>query len=276
VSNLRVESAEQAKQNPEYLSALKALLFQIADDDFILAFRGSEWLGLAPHIEEDVAFSSISQDMMGHAVLFYEMLEALGAGKADDLAQLRKPEEFRNAVLVERVNGPGLYLEEPRYDWAYAIVRSYFYSVFKQIRFESLARSSYLPLQQSARKILTEHHYHLLHWRVWMKQLVNSTEEARSRLKKATERAWEDAGGLFQLGPEASAMVRYGLIEDEESLTKRWLEQVNKDFEDYGLPPAGGMKAPGWNGRAGEHTPDLAAALATLSEVYRLDPTARW
>ncbi len=264
------------KQNPEYLSALKDLLLQIADDDFIMAFRGSEWLGLAPHIEEDVAFSSISQDMMGHAVLFYEMLEALGAGRADDLAQLRKPEDFRNAVLVERVNGPGLYLEEPRYDWAYAIVRSYFYSVFKQIRFESLSHASYLPLKQSARKILTEHHYHLFHWRVWMKQLADSTEEARSRLKEATERAWEDAGGLFQLGPEASAMVRYGLIEGEEPLTKRWLEQVNKDFEDYGLPPAGGLKAPGWNGRAGEHTPDLAAALNTLSEVYRLDPTARW
>ena len=113
MSNFRVESAEQAKQNPEYLSALKDLLLQIADDDFIMAFRGSEWLGLAPHIEEDVAFSSISQDMMGHAVLFYEMLEALGAGRADDLAQLRKPEDFRNAVLVERVNGPAFIWKNP-------------------------------------------------------------------------------------------------------------------------------------------------------------------
>lgn len=51
--------------------ALTSLLYQLADDDFILAYRGSEWLGLAPHIEEDVAFSSISQDTMGHAAMFY-------------------------------------------------------------------------------------------------------------------------------------------------------------------------------------------------------------
>lgn len=276
MSNLRVESAEQAKKNPEYLSALKELVFQLADDDFIFAYRGSEWLGLAPHIEEDVAFSSISQDVMGHAVIFYEMLEDLGAGKADDLAQLRKPEDFRNAVLVERVNGLGHYMDEPRYDWAYAIVRSYFYGVFKQIRSESLANSSYLPLKQSARKILTEHHYHLVHWRVWMDQLANSTEEARSRLSQAVEKAWKDVGGLFLLGPKASAMVQFGLIEGEELMTRRWLEKVNKDFEKYGLPPAGKLQEPELNGRVGEHTQELAAALNTLSEVYRLDPAANW
>ncbi|HHP3706416.1 TPA: Phenylacetic acid catabolic protein, partial [Shigella sonnei] len=102
---VRVETVEQAKQNQEYVQALADLLFQLADDDFILAYRGSEWLGLAPHIEEDVAFSSMSQDMMGHAVMFYEMLEALGLGKADDIAQLREAKDFRNAILVERKNG---------------------------------------------------------------------------------------------------------------------------------------------------------------------------
>ena len=59
------------------------LLFQLADDDFLYAYRGSEWLGLAPHIEEDVASSSISQDSMGHAAMFYKLLEELGEGNAD-------------------------------------------------------------------------------------------------------------------------------------------------------------------------------------------------
>lgn len=66
--------------NADYKEALLSLLYQLADDDFILAYRGSEWLGLAPHIEEDVAFSSINQDTMGHATMFYHLLEELGKG----------------------------------------------------------------------------------------------------------------------------------------------------------------------------------------------------
>ncbi|WP_420812925.1 Phenylacetic acid catabolic protein, partial [Peribacillus acanthi] len=67
------EQFEQTNKLP-----LIELLYQLADDDFILAYRGSEWLGLAPHIEEDVAYSSINQDTMGHAVMFYRLLEELG------------------------------------------------------------------------------------------------------------------------------------------------------------------------------------------------------
>ena len=109
-----------------------------------------------------------------------------------------------------------------------------------------------------------------------MDQLANSTEEARSRLSQAVEKAWKDVGGLFLLGPKASAMVQFGLIEGEELMTRRWLEKVNKDFEKYGLPPAGKLQEPELNGRVGEHTQELAAALNTLSEVYRLDPAANW
>ncbi|MFC4769730.1 1,2-phenylacetyl-CoA epoxidase subunit PaaC [Effusibacillus consociatus] len=276
VSSLRIESAEQAMQNPEYLTALKELLFQVADDDFILAHRGSEWLGLAPHIEEDVAFSSMSQDMMGHAVMFYEMLEALGAGKADDLAQLRKPEDFRNAVLVERMNGTGDYIEEPHYDWAYAIARCYFYGLFKEVRSESLANSSYLPLAQVSRKTMTEHRYHMIHWQVWMSQLANSTEEARNRLANALGKVWDDIGGLFILGPLAASIVKHGLIEGEELLTQRWLEKAKKAFDTFGLTWIGKPKTPELNGRAGQHTQELADAIDTLSEVYRLDPAANW
>ena len=67
------------------------------------SFRGSEWLGLAPHIEEDVASSSISQDNMGHAAMFYQLLEELEVGTADDLAHLRPSSERRNSILTERV-----------------------------------------------------------------------------------------------------------------------------------------------------------------------------
>lgn len=276
MGEFRADTVEQAKQNQEYAQALTDLLFQLADDDFILAYRGSEWLGLAPHIEEDVAFSSMSQDMMGHAVMFYEMLEALGMGKADDLAQLREANQFRNAILVERKNGTGEYNDDPHYDWAYAIVRSYVYGLFKQVRLEALLASSYEPLAQISRKMLTEHRYHLMHWQVWLKQLANSTQTARHKLEAAIANVWADAGELSDLGPNGERIVRFGLIAGEELLRTKWLAKTEEIFKQAGLDWPGEPGAPKERGRGGEHTADLVKALLTLSEVYRIDPAASW
>jgi ring-1,2-phenylacetyl-CoA epoxidase subunit PaaC len=272
----RVHNAHQAKEFEKFRDALVELLYQLADDDFILSYRGSEWLGLAPHIEEDVSFSSISQDTMGHAVAFYEMLESLGEGKADDLAQLRQPEAFRNAILVERPNGTGHYMESPQYDWAYTVIRFYLYELFKQVRLESLVHSTYVPLAQLVHKMMPELHYHLLHWSVWLKQLSNSTDEAKSKMVNALQKVWVDLGDLFDLGPQADAIVQHGLIEGEELLKERWMNRVKQALEVNGLPWLGKPVKAEWSGRAGQHTDDLKTALQTLSEVYRLDPEASW
>lgn len=257
-------------------SALKELLYQLADDDFILGYRGSEWLGLAPHIEEDVAFSSISQNTMGHAVMFYQLLESLGEGKADDIAHLRKPEVFRNAVLLERPNGPGHYMENPQYDWAYAVVRHYVYDLFKTVRLESLSASSYIPIKQLAIKILREEKYHLLHWEAWLKQMYQSTDTARMRIDEAIHKTWQDVDGLFSLGEEADSMVSGGLIESSETLKKRWTDLAKKHFAACGIQSFPSIPKAQLDGRRGEHTDALADALQTLSEVYRQDPAANW
>jgi ring-1,2-phenylacetyl-CoA epoxidase subunit PaaC len=257
--------------------ALIELLLSLADDDFILSYRGSEWLGLAPHIEEDVAFSSINQDMMGHAAIYYRILdEELGAGKADELSHLRKLDKYRNAVLLEEKNGTGTYLENPDYDWAFAVVRNYFYATHKRIRLDSLKNSSFEPLAFAARRIATEHVYHLMHWETWFKQLVNSTEEARNKMLQAIVRCWNEMGGVLSLGPKHETMVAEGYIEDEESLRQKWLETISKLLENsnISIDTEIGMKK--GNGRQGEHTEDLKDALATLSEVYAKDPVTDW
>ncbi|WP_442601000.1 1,2-phenylacetyl-CoA epoxidase subunit PaaC [Paenibacillus sp. KN14-4R] len=271
-----VETVGRANQRPEYAVALKELLFQLADDDFILAYRGSEWLGLAPHIEEDVAFSSMSQDMMGHAVMFYSLLEELGAGNADALAQLRPPEQFRNAVLVERVNGSGDYLNQPHYDWMYAIVRFYIYGMVKQIRLESLIQSSFIPLAHLARKMITEHRYHMMHWQIWMSQLANSTEEAYTRMAQAIEKVWQDLHGLLSQGPHGAGIAASGLMDAEVVLQERFYKKVQDAFASIGIAWLGEPQASKIDGRACQHTEELASALANLSEVYKLDPTANW
>lgn len=267
---------EDALKNEAYLDAAVGLLFQLADDDFILAYRGSEWLGLAPHIEEDVAFSSISQDTMGHAAMFYQLLSDLGAGDPDYLAHARQPSERKNAILLEIVNGPGTYLTEPHYDWAFAVVRNYFYAQAKKVKIESLKNSSYQPLADAATKINMELYYHLLHWKTWFMQLVSAGGEARVRMETAMEKVFEELDGLFTFGDKEEEFTKHDLIDSEETLRNRWIQVTTPVFESLELeiPEKFGMKS--GNGRNGEHTSDLQAALDTLGEVYNFDPAASW
>lgn len=262
--------------DPAYKSALTALLYQLADDDFILAYRGAEWLGLAPHIEEDVAFSSISQDMMGHAAMFYQLLEGLGEGDVDELAHARAAKDRKNAILLELVNGSGNYLSKPRYDWAFAVVRNYFYIQAKKIRMESLKKSSYEPLANMAVNVNMELYYHLLHWKTWFVQLMTAGNEARKRMEAAITKVFADFDGVLTLGPFGSEMVNHNLIENEEFLKKKWQICMRPVFESVNLsmPDSFGMKS--GNGRKGEHSQDLDAALIVLSEVYNVNPAASW
>lgn len=268
-----IETAEHAKQDASYLKALTELLYQLADDDFIISFRGSEWLGLAPHIEEDVAYSSITQNTMGHAFLYYRLLEELGEGKADILAHERPAPERRNAVYFEKKNGEGSYDGEPYYDWALAVVRQFIYETFKKVKLKAITSSSYKPLAATAQKVLTEQTYHLAHWTLWMQQLQNSTEEAKTRIRSRLEEAWQACGDVLSLGPDSQNLEQFGLISGEDFLKRQWLQAVAetiKPLQESMLDEKSG------SGRSGEHTGDLNQALETLTEVYDSDRSAVW
>ncbi len=66
--------------------ALALLLLSMADDEFVIGFRDSEWTGIAPMLEEDVAFSSIAQNEIGHARALYELAATELGSDADALA----------------------------------------------------------------------------------------------------------------------------------------------------------------------------------------------
>lgn len=272
----KVKKIDFPPEESMYRTALVELLYQLADDDFILAYRGSEWLGLAPHIEEDVAFSSINQDMMGHAAMFYQLLEDLGEGDVDDLSHSRKTNERKNGVLLERVNGPGHYLGKHEFDWAYTVVRHYFYTQFKKVRMDSLKTSSYQPLADVAVKVRMEIYYHLLHWKTWFLQLMQSNSDSRGRMEKAVQRVWDDVDSLLCYGPNGDDIVKAGLIEAEDKLLQRWKHFLTPVFEAVHLSIPEELKPAAASGREGVHTKDLEEALAVLSEVYYMDTTASW
>jgi len=269
-------SNEEAVMDPHYTEALKSLLFQLADDDFMYSFRGSEWLGLAPHIESDIAFSSISQDTMGHAAMYYKLLEDLGVGNADKLAHFRPANERKNSILTERVNGQGYYMETPHYDWAYAVARNYFYTQAKKVRIDSLCESSFKPLAEIAVKVRMELYYHKMHWDTWFKQLMSSTEVAKKKMADANKLVMIDFGDVFSYGNRKQQIETSGLIGSEEDLKERWKKNIEPLFITLQLQVPEIPESPVNNGRNGDHTSDLDEGLATLSEVCSLDSTAVW
>lgn len=256
--------------------SLVELLYQLADDELVMGHRDSEWLGLAPHIEEDIAFASIAQDEVGHATMFYRLLEELGEGKADDLAFGRAPSDRRNAVLVERPNGEGSFLEDPQFEWAYAIVRHLAYDLYDAVRLEAASRSSYQPLALVAAKIRREERYHLLHHSTWLKRLATGGDTARVKLAEAVDQVFADVGGLFAMGHLATGEIFPATTTE---LVDRWTAELKAVFEQSGVPwPNKMLMRPplGLDGRRGQHTPELESLLQTMGEVYRSAPGAAW
>lgn len=255
---------------------LTELLYQLADDELVIGHRDSEWLGLAPHIEEDIAYASIAQDEVGHATIYYRLLEELGEGKADDLAFMRPSVQRKNAILLERLNGRGSYLENPEFEWGYTIARRLAYDLFDAVRLDILTRSSYQPLALVAAKIKREERYHLMHHSTWFKRLANGTEESRVRLLAGIAKTWEDVGGLFTLGDVPTGPVFPATTME---LVDRWMAELKPLFESASVPwPTVPLMRPtlALDGRRGQHSPALAALLETMGEVYRTAPGAAW
>src|SRR5947209_17776307 len=145
------------------------LLLEIADDELILGWRDSEWTGIAPSLEEDVAFSSIAQNEIGHARALYELAARDLGTTADELAFDREPAEYRSAPLVELRLVP---------DWARTIARHYLYETADAIRIEALKQDEDAEVAGLAAKIDREEVYHRMHAEMWIGRLG---EEPRLR-----------------------------------------------------------------------------------------------
>jgi ring-1,2-phenylacetyl-CoA epoxidase subunit PaaC len=178
------------------VNARASLLLSIADDELILGWRDSEWTGIAPTLEEDVAFSSIAQNEIGHARALYELAALELDTDADALAFDREPDDYRCAPLVE------LHL----LDWAHTIARRYLYEEADRIRINGLMQSKDAELAGVATKIDREETYHRLHAELWAARL---REEPRFR--DAVEELWPFALGVLDPGQRPELARRIGL-----------------------------------------------------------------
>src|SRR5262245_26741666 len=185
------------------------LLLSLADDELVLGWRNSAWTGIAPFLEEDVAFSSIAQNEIGHARALYELAAAELGTTADELAFDREPEEYRAAPLVQL----------RRLEWARTIARHWLYETADEIRLASLKASDDSELAGLAAKIDREEAYHRMHAEMWIDRLLG-TDEGRARLGEAVDELWPYALGVLddELRPELRARA--------ESRLRRTLPEV--------------------------------------------------
>jgi ring-1,2-phenylacetyl-CoA epoxidase subunit PaaC len=261
VSNMGIAPQERSVNE-----ALCELLLQMADDDLVIGHRDSEWLGLAPEIEGDIAFSSISQDEVGHATFLYGLLQQQSGRDGDELAFARPGAEWRNALLLERPNG----------DWAHTIVRHFLYDQFETIRLEAVQTSSYEPLAEGARKIIREEYYHRVHFDLCFRRLFAAGGEAQRRMTAAWERILPDLYSLFDFGEFAPVWVEQRLLTISVDEMKRcFLHRINDALPKSIQPLTLGDLEMDRSGRTA-HTEDLTKLLLTMTEVYSSDPIATW
>ena len=123
-------------------------VLRIGDDSLILGQRLAEWCGHGPILEEDIAMTNISLDLIGQATTLLEYAAKIeGKGKnADQLAFLRFDKDYRNLLLVEQPNG----------DFGMTMMRQFFFDAFRKPFFEALQHSKDEQLSAIAEKSLKE------------------------------------------------------------------------------------------------------------------------
>ncbi len=247
--------------------AIKDLLYKLADDQLILGHRNSEWTGFGPILEEDIAFSSMAQDKIGHSLAFYTLLQDLGEAEPDTVAFTRNASQFHNSQLVELPNG----------EYDFSLIRHFLYDNAEIIRFEMLSQSSYEPIAKVATKLKGEVKYHVLHANTWIKNLGSSTEEAILRLQSSLVETLPYALGMFEHSKYEKELIETGVYGGEDAVKAEWLKriQVLLDKTDLKLPDLESI-TPKTGGRYGKHTEHLQPLLDEMSEVFKIDPTAEW
>ena len=211
-------------------------LLRLADDELILGWRNSEWTGIAPFLEEDVAFSSIAQTEIGHARAWYELAAKELGTDADALAFDRDPDEYACAPFVELRLVP---------DWARTIARHWLYETADAIRIGALKNSDDADIAALAEKIDREETYHRMHADMWAERLRDEP-----RFSEAVQELWPYAAALLPPAQRSSLAT-----------------VVGKDVPSNRLLLAH---------ERGEHTDELRPLWEEMTMVRRSVPGATW
>ncbi len=246
-------------------SVLQRFILAMADDELMLGHRNSEWTGHAPILEEDIAFSNIAQDELGHSLVWYSLYEQLTKKSPDEMAFLRLWQDFTCCRLVTY----------PKGDFAYTIVRQYLFDEAERLRLISFEQSSNTAIRDIAAKILREEAYHLMHVKGLLIRLGDATEESHRRMQSAVDAAFPQALGIFEKLEDEKELIQAKVFAGNEVLEQQWKNVVVPFLTSAGLRvPA--QCTPDLGGRKGRHIAHLQSLVDDLQQVYRIAPAAKW
>jgi ring-1,2-phenylacetyl-CoA epoxidase subunit PaaC len=250
---------------PALVAPVSELLLALADDEAVLGWTDSEWTGIAPLLEEDVAMSSLSQDELGHAQVLYGLLADLTGTDADAIAYDREPAGYRHARLLDHGRG----------DWAMTVARRFLYEHADAVRLDALTAGSWSPLSAAANTIAREERYHRMHIDAWLARLARASGEPRDRLVSALTTLGPDAGTVFTPLPGEAELVKAGILAAPMSeLASRWRAVIEPTLTSLGLPIPAEVTDPA-SGRTA-HGTAFAELHAAFTSVRRGDPGATW
>jgi len=242
-------------------------ILHLGDNALILGQRNSEWCGHGPVLEQDIAITNISLDLIGQARNFYQYAAQLAGNNAteDSLAYGRTEREFRNCLLTEQPNG----------DWGQTILRQFLFSSFQYQLYRALEQCRDQQLASIAEKSLKEVTYHLRWSSEWVIRLGDGTEESHARMLKAIDALWMYTGELFEPAEFEIRAAEEGYGPDLTLLNDPWLEKVKEIFSEASLPVPGNVYMQ-LGGKSGIHTENLGYILADLQYLQRTYPGAEW
>ena len=263
----------------------EAYILHLADNTLILAQRNAEWCGHGPILEQDIAITNISLDLLGQARNFYQYAaqlindssgakngspvlpygDGLVEATEDSLAYLRKEREFKNCLLVEQPTG----------DWAQTILRQFFFSSYQYLLYQQLQNSKDEQLAAIAAKALKEVSYHLRWSSEWVIRLGDGTKESQNRMIKAAEELWQYTGEFFKAADFELALVKDGISVDPSTLKDEWTKKVTDIFAEaiLAIPGKTFMQS---GGKQGMHSEYMGYILADLQFMQRAYPNSEW
>lgn len=243
-------------------SSLIDYTLHLADNALILAQRNSEWCGHGPVLEQDIAITNITLDLIGQSRNLYQYAAQLIGGDMDEdkLAYLRNEREYHNCLLTEQPNG----------DWGQTILRQFLFSAYQFLLYEKLQQSNDEQLAAIAAKALKEVTYHLRWSSEWVIRLGDGTEESHQRMQKAVDELWRYTGELFIPAEyEEAAGIDITVLQDS------WKQKINEVFAEATLviPEKTFMQTGGKNGI---HTEHMGFLLTELQYMQRAYPNSSW
>jgi ring-1,2-phenylacetyl-CoA epoxidase subunit PaaC len=240
---------------------------RLGDDALVLSHRLSEWISIAPELEEDLALANISLDLLGQArMLLARAGELEGEGRGEDELAFQRPErEFLNVQLVEQENG----------DFAHTIARQLLFSTYQLALYDRLRESADETLAGVATKAVKEVAYHVDHATQWTLRLGDGTEESHHRMQRGLDRLWAFVGELFELDEATKRLVDAGIAVDAMALSSRWEGRIEAVLARATLRRPDVPSLP-TGGRSGRHTDALRRMLAEMQYLHRAFPGATW